>query len=207
MKNINTIEKINVFISHNKKDKEVAREIALFLVAEDISVWFDEWEVTAGDSIIDEINTGLSGCSHFIILWSINSAKSNWVKKELDSTLSQAIQSGVPRIIPVLIDNTKLPKLLNDLKYIRYKNGSEKDREAVITAIKGLKPSQNLIKAIVKKYNELIYVSDTENPLPFTACPLCGSKKLQRSSAVDYQHDEVYYMIKCEDCGWSDWSQ
>lgn len=201
------IEKINVFISYNKRDKEAAREIALFLIADDISVWLDEWEVAAGDSIINEINAGLSGCSHFIILWSMNAAKSNWVKKELNSILYKAIQNGIPKIIPILSDNTELPELLNDLKYIRYKNGSEKDRNEIIMAIKGTRPSQNFINAVFKKYNELIYDTDTEDPLPFKICPNCGSDKLERSSATDYQHDETYFMIRCKDCDWSDWTQ
>ena len=207
MKNINIIENINVFISHNKKDKKVAREIALFLVAEDISVWFDEWEVNAGDSIIEEINTGLSGCTHFLILWSKNSAKSNWVKKELSAILSKAIQNGVPRIIPILLDDKKIPELLSDIKYIKYSNGSEEDRKLIINSITGMEPSQNLIKAIVKKYNEVIYDFNSKDPLPFLACPSCGSNELEHYSPTDYKNDEIYFMIKCKDCGWSDWTQ
>lgn len=208
MKSTSTIKKNNVFISYNKKDNEIAREIALFLTAEDISVWFDEWEISAGDSIIEEINSGLSGCTHFIIIWSKNSAKSNWVKKELEVILSKAIKDRFPRIVPVRIDKEPLPPLLLNIKYIRYNDGSEKDRENIVDSISGLKPSQNLTKAIVKKYDELIYDdTNTGDPLPFKACPQCGSDKLHRSSATDYQRDEVYYSIKCKDCGWSDWSQ
>lgn len=42
-----------VFISHNSKDKETAREIGLFLTSEDVNVWFDEWEISYGASIPD----------------------------------------------------------------------------------------------------------------------------------------------------------
>lgn len=205
--NIDLNKKNKVFISYNKKDNEIAREIAIFLTAEDISVWYDEWEILAGDSIIEEINSGLSGCTHFIILWSKNSAKSNWVKKELRVIISNAIKEGTPRIIPIILDKTSLPELLFDIHYLSYKNGTEKDREKIVEAVSGQKPSKNLIKAIVKKYNELIYDSNSENPLAFKACPLCGSDKLQHSSATDYQHDETYYFIECRDCGWKDWTQ
>ena len=36
-----------VFISHNKKDKDIASQIAVFLVTEKIGTWFDEWEISA----------------------------------------------------------------------------------------------------------------------------------------------------------------
>jgi len=97
---------ILVFISYNKKDKEVANEIAVFLAADGVNVWYDEWEISAGDSIVKEINSGLLGCTHFLIIWSNNSAKSHWVKRELESTLAQAIQSGIPRVIPIVLDKT-----------------------------------------------------------------------------------------------------
>lgn len=76
MKDFQKVKTTLVFISHNKADKDVAREIALFLAAENINVWFDEWEISAGDSIIEQISTGLRGCTHFIILWLKNASKS-----------------------------------------------------------------------------------------------------------------------------------
>lgn len=203
----NSYKNNKVFISYNKKDKEIATDIAVFLEVEDIKVWFDEWEILAGDSIIEEIESGLSECTHFIIIWSVNSAKSNWVRKELKSILCEAIRIGVPRIIPVILDKTPLPKLLVDLKYIKYKNDSDKDREEIIKSILGERPSQSLTKAIIKKYKELVYNLISNDPLPFNICPSCGSNRLQRSSATDYIHEDTYYSVKCKDCGWSDWTQ
>ncbi len=115
------MNKMNIFISHNKKDKDIAREIALFLVAENINVWFDEWEISAGDSIIEEIEAGLMRASHFIIIWSKNASSSNWVRKELATILKKAIETKVPKVIPIILDDTSLPSLINDLKYIYWK--------------------------------------------------------------------------------------
>lgn len=203
----NLYRKYKVFISYNKKDEEIATDIAVFLKVKDIKVWFDEWEILAGDSIIEEIESGLKECTHFIIIWSVNSAKSNWVRKELKSILCEAIRIGIPRIIPVIIDKTPLPKLLIDLKYIRYKDDSEKDKEEIIKSIIGEKPSQSFIKAIMKQRKKLVYDNTKDSPFPFRVCPECGSENLQRSSTTDYEHDEIYYSIKCKDCGWSDWTQ
>jgi hypothetical protein len=196
-----------VFISYNKKDKEVSREIALFLVAENINVWFDEWEISAGDSIIEQINSGLFGCTHFLIVWSNNAATSNWVRRELQSTLAKAIQNGIPRVIPIVLDDTPLPELISDIRYIKYSGGSEEDRRSVINSVMGQEPSMNFIKAIVKKYHEIIQDPKGQDPFGLRACPKCGSTNLQGGTYTDYERDEVYYVLTCKECGWSDWTQ
>lgn len=199
------MEKMNIFISHNKKDKDIAREIALFLVAENINVWFDEWEISAGDSIIEEIEAGLTRASHFIIIWSKNASSSNWVRKELAVTLKKAIETKTPKIIPITLDDTPLPDLINDLKYVRYQNGSEKDRDEIIKSVTGHAPSVNLIKAIVKKYHEVIH--DPDDPLGIAVCPKCGSPDLKKMMYTDYERDENYYIAECTKCNYTDWTQ
>jgi hypothetical protein len=57
--------KMNIFISYNKNDKNIATEVALFLAAESLNVWFDEWQISAGDSIVEEIQEGFKSASHF----------------------------------------------------------------------------------------------------------------------------------------------
>src|SRR5437867_13240136 len=114
---------MSTFLSHNSSDKEVAREIAMFLAAENITVWFDEWQISAGDSIVAKIEEGLKDCSHFVILWSQNASTSSWVRRELRSVLARAIETGVPKVIPVRLDATPLPELLADLRYIRFHGG------------------------------------------------------------------------------------
>lgn len=195
------------FLSYNTNDRNVAREIALFLAAENINVWFDEWKISAGDSIVEQVNKGLLGCTHFLIIWSKNASTSSWVRRELHSTLAQAIKDRIPRVIPIVLDDTPLPELMTDIRYIKYDDGSEKDRNAIIKSITGHGPSQNFIKAIVKKYNEVIADDTGEDPFGLKACPKCGSTKLKGGLYTDYERDEVYYILECKECGWSDWTQ
>jgi len=140
-----------VFISHNKADKPAAREIALHLVAQDVQIWLDEWEIAAGESIIEKINDGLRDCTHFIILWSKNSARSDWVHRELYSTLSRAISNRTLRVIPVILDDTPLPELMNDILYLQY-TGSIHDTDQIVESVIGHKPSQDFLQAFVQKY-------------------------------------------------------
>lgn len=137
-----------------------------------------------------------------------NSVKSNWVRRELSSTISSSISnSGDPRIIPIVLDKTPLPMLLRDILYIEYCDGIERDRTAIIKAITGEIPSDNYIKSIVKKYNEVIFAYDGNEPLPFKACPECGSTQLKKYMVTDHKRDENYFFVKCLECGWNEWTQ
>lgn len=43
------------------------------------------------------------------------------------------------------------------------------------------------------------------DPLPYKACPKCGSENLKRKELVG--NDNLYYVIECIDCQWNDWTQ
>lgn len=61
-------------------------------------------------------------------------------------------------------------------------------------------------KAVVSTYQALI--RDDEDPLfGVKRCPQCGGTELNFSSMTDYHRDEVYYIIECTSCRWSDWTQ
>jgi hypothetical protein len=200
MNSKNETEETATFISHNKADKEVAREIALFLIAEGINVWFDEWVISPGDSIIQEINTGLHSCTHFIILWSKNASTSNWVKRELQSTLAHAINAKSPLIIPIVLDETPLPPLLSDILYINYEGDMEEDQRKIVKAVTGRLPSDNFTRALIKMYHIVIKNSE------ITACPKCSGLSIDLRSESVESHGwnieiEKYY---CRDC-WHVW--
>jgi hypothetical protein len=200
----------SVFVSHNKADAEIARTVALFLISEEISVWFDEWEISAGDSIVGKVDDALAKCTHFVIVWSKNSSKSNWVRKELSSALSNAIQKKTLVIIPLKIDDTELPPLLSDIRHISYHGGTEDDRREIVNAISGKQPTVNFMKAVVKKYNEVVYEKDYDGPDPFgniKACPSCGSTDFKRSMFNDYARDDIWFFIECKECKWSSASE
>jgi hypothetical protein len=188
-----------IFISHNKADKDAARNLALFIVAEDAGVWLDEWEIAAGESIIAQIESGLRGCTHFLLLWSERAAKSNCVRRELQSTLMRAIATGKPKVIPVRIDDTPLPELLADLKYVRYGGGAEANRRALIAEIFGRAPSQNFLRAVVKKYQEVIIDQATGE---YIGCPSCGSSLIRYQEHDDPESFDRSVVVSCEECDW-----
>ena len=202
------------FISYNKADSKVARELAIFLAAEEIDVWFDEWEVRAGDSILGKVEEGLKSCSHFILLWSQNAEKSNWVRQELRSALAKAIDDGMPRVIPIRLDPTELPSLLRDLRYLRYQGGNEDDRRSLIKEVVGREPSTSFLRAVVRKYHELVKDPSRAETLGLAACPNCGSLNLLTDDDIEVYEDwgsegepqhsiAKFRLVHCHECGWT----
>jgi hypothetical protein len=198
-----------VFISHSESDKETAEEIGIFLVAENIGVWFDQWEIVPGDSIPGRINEGLSNCTHLLVLWSKNSAGSKWVQRELNSTVARAIAGGSPTVIVVRLDDAPVLPLLADIQYIRYRCGSEEDRRNLVFAVAGRSPSGSLIRSIVKKYHEVIRSAEREDSFGLIACPQCGSDRIEpwTDCIVDVDHHGVMSgteipAVRCLECNW-----
>jgi hypothetical protein len=204
---------MTVFISHNKSDRNIARAVALDLVAENLSIWFDEWEICAGDSIVEQVEAGLVGCTHFLILWSRHAAKSNWVRRELNASLAHALQVGTPRLIPVLLDRTPLPPLLTDIKSIRYRHGREPERHELLRAIAGRDAFSELLRAVVRKYHELVRPPRGAIVAGYAACPKCGSREIEAWEDLEVDEEwadgailqtPIFFpAVRCLDCGWS----
>ena len=62
----------------------------------------------------------------------------------------------------------------------------------------------------VSELNELLEKKTIKStiggdPLPYKACPKCGSEKLRRGELIT--QGDRYYVIQCADCKWNDWTQ
>lgn len=111
-----------VFISHASEDKDrFVREFVDRCRKDGIKCWFDEWEMRAGDSLVDKISAGLKESNIFAIVLSKNSIDKPWVKKELNTAIIKQIQKET-KIIPLILDNLddcEIPELLRELFHVK----------------------------------------------------------------------------------------
>lgn len=112
---------MKIFISHSKKDRPVAIKVRDWLNSNNQEAWFDEDELLGGDSLISKIAEGLSRAECLILINSINSNKSSWVKHELEQFCTEAIQSK-KKILILQLENCEIPAYLKHLKYIDFSN-------------------------------------------------------------------------------------
>jgi hypothetical protein len=91
----------DIFISHAWEDKEdIARPLAEALTAAGLRVWYDEFELTVGDSLGRSIDRGLNDSRYGVVILSPHFFAKEWPQKELDGLSAREIQS-VKVILPV----------------------------------------------------------------------------------------------------------
>lgn len=113
---------IKIFISYSNQDTDFVDKLAFDLKSVGTNIFYAKWEVKVGDSIVEKINEALLSHDHLIIVLSSNSVKSNWVKKEINSSLMRQLEEKEIKIKPILIENCEMPPLLADIKYADFRN-------------------------------------------------------------------------------------
>ena len=91
----------DVFISHAGEDKEAfVRPLAQALRARDLSVWFDEFTLTVGDSLRRSIDRGLARSRFGVVVISPYFLDKEWPQRELDGLAAREVD-GTKVILPV----------------------------------------------------------------------------------------------------------
>jgi hypothetical protein len=68
----------NVFISHSHEDAAWVRQFAEALKDLDVAVWFDEWQIKAGDPLREALEQGLrNGDAIVAVLSAVNVVRPN----------------------------------------------------------------------------------------------------------------------------------
>lgn len=111
-----------IFLSHSSMDSEKAKSLAEALRALDYPVWYSDWAIEAGESIVKRINEALDKNDTLIVLLSKSSVQSRWVERELNTALMSQLRGEEVRVLPVLIEDCKIPPTLQDIKYIDMKH-------------------------------------------------------------------------------------
>jgi hypothetical protein len=89
---------IKLFLSHASEDKDFVRPLAETLRT-DFSVWYDEYELTLGDSLLRKINEGLRSCDYGIVVLSHNFFSKQWPQTELDGLFNLEMSDTNGKVI------------------------------------------------------------------------------------------------------------
>ncbi|MEY2470774.1 MAG: hypothetical protein QOK28_103 [Actinomycetota bacterium] len=105
------------FICHSSADKErLVRALAARLRGDGVDVWYDEWELAVGDSLVDRIFAqGIKEADVFIVVISAHSSSSAWAREELNAAVVLRIE-GQCRVMPVVLDGEALPVALKSTR-------------------------------------------------------------------------------------------
>lgn len=147
----------DVFISHASEDKDTfVRNLANKLCEFGLNVWYDEFELKVGDSLIKSINKGLLNSNFGIVILSPAFFEKGWTDYELTSLLNVGIHNQNQHILPIWhninADNVanKFPYLM-DLYALSSDESLEKLCYKIVEVVKpSLINSSNIIDAFRK---------------------------------------------------------
>ena len=116
-----------VFISYSRRDVESAIRLQGILEESGYTVWRDEHRIRGGEFITDTLLQGIANSGAVMVLSSPASAKSNWVRKEVNFALQIQRDAGWRNyVLPISLDGAPdgiLPGF-NDINHIPLRNDS-----------------------------------------------------------------------------------
>ncbi len=147
-----------VYLAHASEDHEaLAKPLAQALMAQGIDVWFDEWEIRAGDSLRRKMEEGLANCTHFVVLLTPNSLHKPWVETEIDAGFIRAV-GGELRFIGIRagVSVNDLSPFLRTLRCPEVRLDRRAELEGLIADIHGVsrKPERGSAPRYVKTVPE-----------------------------------------------------
>ncbi len=116
----------DVFISYARADLPWVSTLAEDLNELGLRVFFDEWEVAAGEVVIHRLDQGLRGSRNGVLVVSPASMTRPWVMEEYAALLTRAVANNL-RLIPVLHADAEMPPMLATRAWVdlRGKTGEE----------------------------------------------------------------------------------
>jgi hypothetical protein len=141
------------FISYSRKDAAFAKSLSSSLTEVGISNWFDENEMLPGDSLVERLQIAIEKANHFIIILSQESVQSKWVQIELAAAIHLEIETRVKRIIPVVIDECKIPLFVRDYIYADFKN-PETYGFGLSKLVQAIDRANNIENTVVDNYKD-----------------------------------------------------
>lgn len=124
-----------IFISYSHNDKEFVDNLAAHLVKHRANVWVDRWELSVGDSILGKIQDAIEDSSALLVILSKSSVQSEWCKKELTVGLMRELDEKKVIVLPVLLDDCKIPLFLSDKMYADFRSEFNSGLHSILDAV------------------------------------------------------------------------
>lgn len=100
------IEYSSCFISYSHKDEEFAKLLWKDLQANNVRCWYAPHDLKIGDKIRPTIEESIRVYDKLLLILSVDSVNSKWVKHEVEHALDHEIKRDKTILFPVRVDNT-----------------------------------------------------------------------------------------------------
>lgn len=95
----------DAFICYDSRDKEFVCSLYTLLTKRLVKVWYDEFSLEVGDSLIKKMEEGLQSCKYAILVISKNFlSNKRWAEREFRSLIHREIKESRKIILPIWFD-------------------------------------------------------------------------------------------------------
>jgi hypothetical protein len=123
------MSKFDVFISYSVKDKDFVRKLATDLQEYGLTVWLDDWNLRAGDSLVNEISTAIRDSKFLLVIMSPDYFVSEWAAQEWKAAMIDEVDGKTIKVIPLLYRTCSIPPMLATKRYVDFRQ-SESYKES-----------------------------------------------------------------------------
>lgn len=124
-------DKPRLFISYSHADRAQILPLASYLDHLGAEVWLDTKKLAAGEVIVEAVSNAISNADAYLVAISPSSARSPWVRHELNVALTLETTKGRPKVLPVLLAEADIPSSLAGRVYVDISTGLATGRESI----------------------------------------------------------------------------
>jgi hypothetical protein len=119
----------DLFLSHASEDNVWCEKLAERLRDQGVRVWFDGWEIKAGDHLEARINDGLEKSLKLVAVWTANYFRNDkvWTLAESYAKQDKDILARERPLIPLLREDCKIKPTFQPLIYLDFRNDDDFD--------------------------------------------------------------------------------
>lgn len=124
-----------IFLAHSSRDKEFVEKLAHDLRNYRLSVWYDSWTLTVGDSLRERIEAGIARSSYLLLVLSPQSVRSRWVRFEMNTAFHRELEARRVFVLPVMHRKCTVPLSLRDKLWADFTSSYDHGLETILKAL------------------------------------------------------------------------
>jgi hypothetical protein len=125
----------SIFLSHTSVDNRFCERLAGDLQRFGLSVWYDQWEIKVGESLIERVSAGIDSHQYLGVVLSPASVNSAWVQKELHAAMSRELSERRVVVLPILLEDCTLPTFLRDKRWADFRTSYDQGLRDLLRAV------------------------------------------------------------------------
>ncbi len=110
-----------IFLSYSSIDKPFVEKLAKDLDRLGINVWYDNYEIKVGDSILWKVDEGIREAEYLGIVISKEAWESEWVTTEISAAWQKQVKQKRNFVLPIYYRECEIPLFLRGIKYADFR--------------------------------------------------------------------------------------